>query len=322
MEDNTKLLKIMEMFPEELITPFAGAMLKKHNAPKKILICGMGGSGIAGDVIKDIFKGELDIQIVRDYTLPTLKEKMFVIICSYSGNTEETISCLENAIERKHEIVAISSGGQISEICKQKRIDWVELKPDIPPRTAFPNLFASILHVLETKGLISQKNKEIGEFVKTLDMKVIKERAQKIAESINGRMPVIYTYDFPSVAKRIKDEFNENSKIQCRYEVFPELNHNDVNGWLNRKMADLSKIIILRSNDEPARIAKVMSITEKLLRDNVDIIEVQMQGKTRLQKALTTILTFDIASVMLADMNNVDAYSVKLIDKFKELLKQ
>jgi glucose/mannose-6-phosphate isomerase len=319
-EDNSKMLAIIEKFPMELKTPFVSAQITKKQKPNKIIICGMGGSAIAGRVIKDILADDLNIHVVNDYILPKIKGKPLVIVCSYSGNTQETLSCFEQALKRKYDIVGIGSGGKLLQFCKENNIEWVKLKPGIPPRTAFPNLFASIFHVLELKGIVSGKKKEIEHFSKNLDLKAVKERAQVIAEGLGKNVPVIYTYDFPAVAKRIKDEFNENAKIHSRVELFPELNHNDVNSWLNCDMSARSKLIILRSNEEPEQISKVITITEKLLHDKTEILEFQMNGKNRLEKALNTILTFDLASVYLAEINKVDSFPVKIIEEFKEML--
>jgi len=317
MKENQKMLDIIKKFPEELKNPFLDSRLTNKKVLGDIAVCGMGGSAIAGQIAGDVYG--VNLQVIRDYNLPKLKENSLVIVCSYSGNTEETISCFNDALSKGFDTVVVTSGGLLLEECKKRDLDWIQLRAGVPPRTAFPNLFGSVVKVLESRGLLDIQ--DFSGFADRLNVEEVNVLAAEAAESFSGKIPVIYTYDFPSVAKRIKDEFNENSKMHCRFETFPELNHNDVNCWLDPEFSRQFMLIFLHSGDEPERIKKIMNITKNLLEGKVKNLNFQMQGNNRVEKALNTILFFDLLSMHLAEMRGIDGYNVKIITEFKRMLK-
>jgi glucose/mannose-6-phosphate isomerase len=321
--ENQKMIGIIEQFPLMITSPIVDCRLEKGKSFKKIVFCGMGGSSIVPFVIKDIFGDQIKIpfEITQDYRLPpATNDESLVIICSYSGNTEETLSCFREASRKRCNIVSIASGGTLLRESQLSKHEWIKIKEGIPPRTAFPNMFAATLEILETKGIIKPQKRALSSFVNCTNIEEIKTMAQRVANALKDRIPVIYSSDYHGVLMRIKNEFNENTKIPAKFELYPELCHNDIVGWGNKNLARHFKVIQLRNRDESERMTQRINMTRSLLNDVVEQIEIHMLKSNRLENALTTILLFDLVSVYLADIYGTDAYSVEIIEKLKHEL--
>lgn len=321
--ENQKMIEMTEQFTLWLTNPIIDSRLKQESGFKKVVFCGMGGSSAIAFVIKDIYYDSIKVpfEIVQGYKLPpNTNDESLVIVCSYSGNTEETISCLKEASKKRCTIVGLSSGGALLRECQLSSYDWVKLKEGIQPRAAFPNMFSATLEILENKGIIKSQKKELSEFASSIDVSAIKHMAQKLSSQLKDKVPVLYSSGYRGVLMRIKNEFNENTKIPCKFELYPELDHNDIVGWGNRGFAKHFKIIHIRSDEESPRMKQRIEITKKLLNNAVEQIEVQMLRPTKLEKALMIVLLFDFVSIYLAELYGTDAYSVEMVDKLKEEL--
>ena len=309
-----------------------------YEKPEKILVAGMGGSAIGGDLLRcwlsDV--SPIPIDVSREYKLPDYAdEKTLVFVVSYSGNTEETLSSFVDAIERRCMIVAITSGGQLLGLCKQMEIPLIKLPSGIPPRTALPYLFFPLIVVLKKMKIIDGKSIEMTETINTL--KKVRQQiepttplsrniAKQIALKINGTVPVIYGFrHYTGVATRIKTQFNENSKVLAKCENFPELNHNEVVGWQGSdKFSRIFSVILLRDLDEPLEIRMRIDLTKKLIltKKVSRIVELYGQGRFKLTRMLSTIYIGDLASVYLAILNNVDPMPVDVVTKMKNELEE
>ncbi|MEM1563937.1 MAG: SIS domain-containing protein, partial [Candidatus Bathyarchaeia archaeon] len=200
----------------------------------------------------------------------------------------------------------------------------------IPPRAALPYLFAPKLIIMEKLGLMANVKAEIFEAITVL-RKVCSENApekplkenfsKKLASHIYGTVPVVYSFGFyHSVAQRFKQQFNENSKIPSKWEVFPELNHNEVVGWEKaEELADLFSAVIIRDKCEPEQIKCRIEATKELISGKVKgIYEVWSKGEGRLAKMLSTTIIGDFTSVYLAILRGVDPTPVKTISMLKD----
>lgn len=321
-QENQKMIELISQFPLWLTNPILDSRLKKEDKFKNVVFCGMGGSSAVAFVIKDIYHDiKVPFLITQGYNLPPkTNDESLVIVCSYSGNTEETLSCLKEAAKRRCTIVGLTSGGELLRECQLSNYDWVKLKEDIPPRVAFPNMFAATLEILENKGILKSQKKELCEFVNSMNIVSMKTMAENIAHQLKDKVPVIYSSDYKGVLMRVKNEFNENSKVPCKFEMYPDLDHNDINGWSNKNFAKHFKIINLRTDEEPPQMKRRIDITKDILKDSIEQIEVHMLKPSRLGKALMTVLLFDLVSVYLADIYGVDSYSVPMIDRLKQEL--
>ena len=220
--------------------------------PDNIIVAGMGGSGIGGDLLKDWARTKTDvpIEVSREYNLPKYAgKKTLVLVSSASGDTEETLSMYLDALKRKCMIYCVSSGGALLENAERLNVPHLRVPGGMPPRASLPYLFVPLLVCLEKLGLAKGAQDELTEALKLLEkvtgdnalQKSTKDNFSKtLALNIGQKAPVVYGYGFyRSVAMRFKQQFNENSKVPSKWEVFSELNHNEIVGW--ERAGDLAK---------------------------------------------------------------------------------
>lgn len=303
--------------------------------PKNIVVVGMGGSAIGGEILKDWLREKLPIQIEvnRDYTLPAyVNNETLVFVNSYSGNTEETLTAFLEAIQRKCVVLAVTSGGQLGELCKNLKIPHVIIPSGLQPRVAVPYLFFPLPILMEKLGILSEIEGELEEtivllekLVKVNDPKVptTKNRAKKLAKKILGTMPVIYGFrQYNSVAHRLKSQFNENSKLPSKSDVFPELNHNETVGYeAPESLIKIQSIILIRDPQEPPELQNRIITTKDLVFIKAGkILEINALGKGKLAKMFSVICIGDFTSVYLAILQNKDPTPVNIIDKVKNEL--
>jgi glucose/mannose-6-phosphate isomerase len=293
---------------------------------RNVVICGMGGSGISGNIVAEAVASEIKIPIIvnKDYFLPNyINSKSLVIISSYSGDTEETLLALNEAIEKEAKIVCITSGGKLADIASRKKLDTILIPKGMPPRAAISYGIVQILNILNINYIISSdyKNK-INAAIKLLDNEednIIKD-AKETAYLISGKYPIIYSSaKTESVALRLKQQLNENSKILCSHNVFPELNHNELQGWKekNKNIA----VIILRDKNEYNRTAKRINISSEIIGlYDATIKEIYAKGNSILEKMLYLIHWGDWLSVCLAEIKGIDTLDISVITYLKSEL--
>jgi len=286
-----------------------------------IFVCGMGGSAIGGDLLASYLNGKsLPVTVIRDYNLPDyVNEYSLVFIVSYSGNTEETLSCYKQAVEKKAKIVAITSGGKLGQSAEKV----IKLPQNIQPRAAIGYLFFPIVGILYNSGLLNLTNSELNEMLALLkDTKSYKEQAEEIAKKIKDRIPIIYSSErLKPIAYRWKTQINENAKSPCYYNVFSEMNHNEINAF---QFMERSKffIFLIRDEKDHPRIQKRMDICKELMEQRVDVKEIFTKGKSFLSRIFSTIYLGDFISYYLAINKRVDPTPVEVIEQLKkELLK-
>ena len=305
--------------------------------PANIIVSGMGGSAIGGDLLKDWARNKtaVPIEVNREYDLPKYAgKKSLVFITSYSGDTEESLGAFLDALKRKCMIFCVSSGGALLENSERLKVPYLQIPSGMPPRAALPYLFVPLLLGIEKRGLVSDASEELSEALPLLE-KVSKDNspekpakenfAKTLALNIGKTSPVIYGFGFyRGVAERFKQQFNENTKVPAKWEVFSELNHNEVVGW--ERAGDLGKCfsaIFIRDKEEPTAIRSRIAITKELVgKAGVATFEVSAQGKSPLAKMLTTICIGDFTSVYLAFLHGVDPTPVKTVNYLKDSLKE
>ncbi|MDG6223645.1 MAG: bifunctional phosphoglucose/phosphomannose isomerase [Candidatus Bathyarchaeota archaeon] len=310
----------------------------KNVKPQNIVIVGMGGSAIGGELLKDWLRDTLPIciDVCRDYTLPAyVNDKTLIIANSYSGNTEETLTAFLSAIQKKCTVVAVTSGGQLGEFCKKLHLPHVLIPSGLQPRAAIPYLFFPVAILLQKMDILSNVEDELEEAIKIIEV-VSKEnnanipmkdnKAKTIAEKILNTIPVVYGFrQYTSVAHRLKAQFNENSKVPSKSDSFPELNHNETVGYdapteLTKKLS----VILIRDIDEPLEIKNRIETTAELVLKNANSIsEIYANGQSKLAKMFSVLCLSDYISVYLAILQSKDPSPVKIIDKVKaELTKK
>ena len=315
----------------------AGKISLAYSKPSNIIVAGMGGSAIGGELLKDWTRdiASIPIEVSREYSLPAYADKKsLVLIASYSGETEESLSTFLHAVKRKCMIHCISSGGSLVEFAEKLSVPYLRIPSGMPPRAALPYLFVPLLMSLEKLNLVSSVSKSFEEAVRILEKVSAENSPEKpaknnfskmLALNIGETVPVVYGFGvYRSVAQRFKQQFNENSKIPAKWEVFPELNHNEIVGWKeSRKLAKNFSTILIRDETEPAEIRNRIEETITLmLSTQSKIFEVWSQGKSALAKMLSTICIGDFTSVYLAILRKIDPTPVKTIALLKEQMQR
>jgi len=296
-----------------------GQDLKVQKA-NKVVVLGMGGSAIGGDILKN-YLSELNIIVNRQYKLTTEVDKeTLVIASSYSGNTEETISAYKEAVRKNAQIICMTTGGKLAELAKTNRHEIIRLPKGLQPRVAIAYSFFPMLRILENAGMIDSKKTEVDRLAKTLDKAMYEDMGLKMSDKLNGKIPLIYAAEnFIPAAYRWKTQLNENAKTMAFYNEFSELNHNELSATRNN-VADFYCIII-RSGDEFSRMVKRMELTKEHYRKNgINVTEMLIKGETPLVRLFTAIYIGDWTSYYLALRYRTDPTPVEEVELFKKEL--
>jgi len=300
-----------------------------------IVLAGMGGSAIGGDIIKSLLKYELNIpfETYRNYGLPgSAKEGSLIICSSYSGNTEETLSAFKAAVENKCNILCITTGGQLQKEAQVYQVPVVKIPAGLMPREALGYSVAPLLVVLGRLGLCRDYSAEINSCAELLKQKnedyafeSKNNLAYTIAHKLAGRIAIIYAGPnyFDAVAVRIKGQINENAKQHAFCNIFPEFNHNELVGWeLGAQISNKYTVGIFHSKDDHPQVAKRMAIIKEIIeRKGIEVIELWASGTTVIERMFSLIQLGDYISYYMALINGVDPTPVELIDYMKNLLK-
>lgn len=314
---------------EALAIGRAAKLAAMPQAPANVYISGLGGSGIGGTIVAEWMTDHANIPVVvgKGYTIPAfVGPSTLYIASSYSGNTEETVACLEAAIQRGAKIVCITSGGKIAELAKQHNLDLILIPGGNPPRACLGYSLTQLVNVLVFHGLLPKDYIEAFEAaVRTLtnDQESIIAEADKISVALHNKVPVIYsTSGNEGVAVRFRQQLNENSKILCWHHVIPEMNHNELVGWTQPH--DEIAVVFFRDRDEYIRNDYRIELNKNVIAKYTShLIDVYAQGKHRAEKALHLIHLGDWISVLLAEKRGVDAVEVNVINHLKgELAKK
>ena len=298
----------------------------------KVIILGMGGSAIGGDLVSSLAVSEAKSPVLvhRGYDLPSYVDaRTLVIASSYSGMTEETLSSFEQALATKSKKMVITTGGKLKSLAAARHIPVFRFDYKAQPRAALAFSLFPLLAFLQRLGFLSDKSADVLATVQTLrelsnrlkeDKPSAHNPAKQLAERLYGKLPVIYGAGIVAeVAHRWKTQINENGKAWAFYEVFPELNHNAVVGYqFPADLADKIFIVLLGSSLLPERIQLRYRVTCQLLEQaKVGYRIVDGEGDSPLSHMISLVLFGDYASYYLAILNRIDPTPVKAIDFLK-----
>ena len=291
-----------------------------------VLICGLGGSGIGGTIVAKFaqLESKVPILVCNDYHIPEfVNESTLVIASSYSGNTEETLTAIKAAQIKGAEIAAVTSGGELRDICHENGYNHILIPGGKPPRTCIGLSLTQQVYILVKYGIISEvalaNLTSAIELLKAEDLS-IKEEAENIAQALFGKLPVIYATDkFEPVSIRFRQQLNENSKELCWHQKFPELNHNEIVGWASGN--DNLSVVIFRNDDDYYRTQKRMEFMKKvIINQGATVTEIHSKGSSFIEKALYLIYLTDWTSLFIAEKKQVDPVEIKVIDALKDHL--
>ena len=301
---------------------------------ERILIVGMGGSGVAGDVLKLILNKHtnIDVEVRKTYNLTKthIASRPFCLFISYSGNTEETVSVAKDAINQNLEWAAISSGGELLELATKYNKKFIKVPDGLQPRAAFGLMTKAVINFLpeQTKEVFIDACDEAGNYLNNLtedDSSEVFEISKNIASQIGSKTTVIYagselTY---LVAQRWKTQINENSKSKAYVGFMPEVHHNEILSWeADREGSKNNFIVILLRGDDHKKIDNRFEFTKELIGSKVDTIDVRNISTENLIKELFhLVLIGDLVSVNLADYLKTDPFNIDAIENLKKKLK-
>ena len=300
-----------------------------------LLIMGMGGSGVSGDVLS-LLSNEVSskkITVRKSYSIPKkiMEVKPFCLFISYSGNTEETLSGLNDAIKNNLDWAVISSGGKLIDLAIENNKEYIKIPEGLQPRSAFGYLtqaVCKIVDIVEGTNFLKEL-RDVGNYLNEIlneeeDSEIFIE-AKKIAKQINKKTCIIYggTDLTELVASRWKTQINENAKSKAFVGSMPEVHHNEILSWDADVEGSKSNyvLILLRDNSENSQIAKRFDLTQKLLGEKVEIFNIESKSQsTTLFKLMELVLLGDLFSISLADELNMIPEDIEGIENLKKLL--
>lgn len=321
-------------------TGFEAEIQQKLATPQskiqKIVLAGMGGSALAGLLAQVWLKDELQhpFEVVRGYSLPQyIDQNTFVIVSSYSGNTEEVLSCLEQALSRQATVVVIASGGQLIDQAEAHQLPYVVLPQGLQPRYGvIYNLKAVVALLSEYQQVSQDKIAELMSLTDWLSQESAKwdqtvptdqNYAKKIAQEAVGKTAIFYGGELTApIAYKWKISWNENAKNVAFWNEYPEFNHNEFMGWGSHPVEKPFAVFDLVSPLEHPQILKRFEISDRLLSGRrPKAITIKLEGDTLLKQLLWGSILADFVSIYLAILNNIDPTPVALIEKLKTELK-
>lgn len=301
-----------------------GGKIKKY---KKYILSGMGGSHLAADLAR-IYDHSLPIIIRSDYGLsPQLSDKelkdTLFIASSYSGNTEEVIDALKLALKKNLPSVVIAVGGELIKLAKKHKLPYIQL-PDtgIQPRSAMGFSLKALFKVLGDEKAL----KDCAALSKKLNPESFEEAGKMLALVLKDCVPVIYSSRAnKAIAYNWKIKLNETGKIPAYYNVFPELNHNEMTGF---DVAESSKhlsqnfyFLILRDEDDDKKILKRMDTLLQLYKKRGLKAEmIEMPEKNKLEKIFNSLILADWTAVHIANLYGLESEQVPMVEEFKKLI--
>ncbi len=340
-KDPSGILKITRELPGQI----ERALSVSRSAPTfpgssrfaQVVVGGLGGSAIAGDILRNLMEvgGVVPCVVVREYVPPDFIGPESLLFCSsYSGNTEETLSLYEAAKAKEAALVCLGSGGELERRALADGVPFLKMEEGLPPRAAIGYSFFMMYDLLTRTSLLPDAAVEVEETVSLLRNKaelygeetpVSANPAKSLASALHGKLIVIYgTRLTASVALRWKCQFNENSKALAFANVFPELNHNEIEGWLGLPTLGVpAEVVVLRDSSEHSRVSSRIAITLELIRgDGTGTREVWSEGESLLARIFSLIYLGDFASIYLAFLCAEDPTPVSRIQELKRRLSE
>jgi len=313
----------LEKYSEYVIEASKLGNFRINGRINKIVVCGVGGSGIAADLIKSYLENQkigVPVIVNKDFELnPSVDEKTLVFIISYSGNTLETISCYEQALKKKCKIVVITSGGKLQELCNKNKTRIIKIPNNLHARASLQFLFIPMLNVIsKTFGL---KRINFEDIAKELKDESIKKAALRISKKINNKIPIVYSSQkLKPVILRWKQQFNENCKIPAFCNIFPELCHNEIESYENDDFKNSFVIIIMDKSDNKMTNKEILAFKE-IISKKTSVELIFLKGNNFLEKLFFGFYFGDLVSFELSKLLRVHVDSIKFIEMLKEKIK-
>ncbi len=297
--------------------------------PREVLVAGMGGSALAGDLLHALAhdRAPFAVHVLRGYTVPAwVGPTTLVVGSSYSGSTEETLAAFEAARARGARGVVVASGGPLSGRAAREGLPWIRVPPGLPPRAALAYLLLPLVALLEAAGaplggatereeavaVLAALGAEVGPEVPTW-----RNPAKELATWLEGRRPVVYGTDRTAAAAyRWQTQLLENAKVVAFSGALPEVDHNAIEAWAAEPGGEWG-VVWLRDPAEHPRVARRAVLTRALLEARLATREVWARGEGRLARLLSLVHLGDWVSYYLAILRGADPWAIETLERFK-----
>jgi glucose/mannose-6-phosphate isomerase len=338
--DASNMRETIGAMPEHLRDGLTRASAGLLNADLKreytnIILGGLGGSAIGGDLVRSYLGNELAVpfEVVRGYDLPvSVTAETLVIISSYSGNTEESLSLYEQAIERGLKPVCITAGGKLLDEARARKLTAIILPQGFQPRAALAYSFVSVLMVMQSAGFTTGEEARVEQAANLCADLAAKyqglgesNEALTLARALVHSVPVIYSASdvLGSINVRWRGQLQENAKHFAFGNVLPEMNHNEINGWQypQDQLKHFTAVMLRSKEDEHPRVQKRFEVLTDILHDKgINVLSAEAQGSDRLSRMFSLIVLGDWVSFYLAMLTEVDPTPIPSIDRLKAAL--
>jgi glucose/mannose-6-phosphate isomerase len=292
-----------------------------------LLVCGMGGSAIGGDLATAALGERLTrpLATVRGYRLPSWAGADWTVLCSsYSGGTEETVACFEAATEAGARRIVAGTGGALVDHARAEGVPVVGLPGILQPRAAVAYMFVVAAEAAGVAGAAPRMPAEVEDAAAMLEGRAaeLEARAAEIAERLAGTLPVIYGGELTApVARRWKTQVNENAKLHAFFSELPEADHNEICGWGGPPEGPKLSVVMLEDAEQHPRLRRRFELTaEAIASGGTEVVRVQTEGETRTARLFSALMLGDLVSLRLAAARGVDPLSVEAIDALKSAL--
>jgi glucose/mannose-6-phosphate isomerase len=293
-----------------------------------VLVCGMGGSAIGGDLAAAALGDMLTrpLATVRGYELPSWATPEWTVLCSsYSGDTEETLACFDAAEALGARRIVASTGGELVEGARDAGVPVIGLPGILQPRAAVAYMFATAAEVAALAGAAPSVHTEIDAAAAFLQGQIepLRSRAAELAAALEGAIPVFTGADLTTpVARRWKTQVNENAKLPAFHSELPEADHNEICGWGGAAAvgARLAGVFIEDCDQHPRERRRIELTAEAAGAAGAEALRVETVGETRVARLLWAVMLGDLVSLELASTRGVDPLPVDAIERFKDAL--
>lgn len=334
--DKSNMLGSIEAFPDQCLQAWEEApkimVPPDYSNVKNIVVAGMGGSALGAHLIQSLYQNnglKVPLQIVHDYHLPSYAgENTLVLLSSYSGGTEETLSCAQEALQKRAKILGITTGGKLGEFLTQNNLPGYIFDPKFnpcgQPRIGLGYSILGQMALFGQAGILSVKHDEVANTIKVVkeENEKLKEKAKAAALKIKDKIPIIIAAEFLSGnAHSLANQLNENAKAFGAYFLLPELNHHLLEGLKNPPVAQNLVFIFLNSPLYSEKIQKRLNLTmEVVAKNGLNTMECVFSEGEKLSAALVTLLYGSYLSFFLSLSYKQDPSPIPWVDFFKEKL--
>lgn len=332
--DRKNMFGAIEEMPKQLVEGLRRGKMSglPRFTPKDVFVCGMGGSAIGGDLLAAwlSLSSDLPCYVSRSYSVPAhMSKDSLVIVASYSGNTDETLSMFEDARRKRAKIVSITTGGQLAEMSQSYDVPFARLPSGLTPRASVGYMFGAMLGVLERSGVVSA-DKQLEETVRILSKMLSYCRqnvstgdnpAKVLAHEIHLAVPVVVGYGISSpVAKRWANQLNENGKSLAFASEIPEMDHNEIVGWMQDGRAKGFAAVFLEHGKGNSAIDRRLAATKEMLGRVTPVYTAEAIGLSPMAKMFSLVMLGDFVSAYTGILRDQDPSSNDPIDELKAML--